>query len=103
MMIGTILIVDDSAMDCHIISRILTGSGYQVGTAESGEEGVIKIKETQPDLILMTVVMPGINGFQVTRILARNETIRHTPIILCTNDVVEALPPVLKITAVSLV
>lgn len=84
MTIRTILVVDDSATDRHILSRILTDSGYQVGTAESGEEGVAKIKEIRPDLILMDVVMPGINGFQATRILARDDTTRHIPIILCT-------------------
>lgn len=84
MTIRTILVIDDSATDRHVLSSILTESGYQVGTAQSGEEGVAKIKETRPDLILMDVVMPGINGFQATRILARDHSTRHIPIILCT-------------------
>jgi len=85
MTINTILVIDDSPTDRHILSRMLTKSGYQVGTAESGEEGVLKIKQYRPDLVLMDVVMPGINGFQATRLLARDDETRHIPIILCTS------------------
>jgi twitching motility two-component system response regulator PilH len=84
MPIRTILVVDDSPTDRHILSSILTQNGYEVGTAESGEEGVAKIKEIWPDLVLMDVVMPGINGFQATRMLARDDATRHIPVILCT-------------------
>ena len=84
MTVRTILIIDDSPTDRHIISNILTKNGYQVGIAESGEEGVNKAKETWPDLVLMDVVMPGINGYQATRMLARDVTTRHIPVILCT-------------------
>lgn len=85
MTINTILVIDDSPTDRHILSRMLTQSGYQVGTAESGEEGVLKIKQDMPDLVLMDVVMPGINGFQATRMLARDDETRHIPVILCTS------------------
>lgn len=85
MIINTILVIDDSPTDRHILSRMLTKSGYQVGTAESGEEGVLKIKQYMPDLVLMDVVMPGINGFQATRMLARDDETRHIPVILCTS------------------
>lgn len=85
MTINTILVVDDSPTDRHVLSRMLTNNGYQVGTAESGEEGVLKIKQYMPDLVLMDVVMPGINGFQATRMLARDDETRHIPVILCTS------------------
>lgn len=78
------MVVDDSPTDRHIISSILTQNGYQVGVAESGEEGVTKARETWPDLVLMDVVMPGINGYQATRMLARDSATRHIPVILCT-------------------
>ena len=84
MTIKTILVVDDSPTDRHILLNILTRSGYQVDVAGSGEEGVTKVREVWPDLVLMDVVMPGINGFQATRILARDEATRHIPVILCT-------------------
>lgn len=85
MTINTILVVDDSPTDRHVLSRMLTNNGYQVGTAESGEECVLKIKQYMPDLVLMDVVMPGINGFQATRMLARDDETRHIPVILCTS------------------
>ena len=54
----------------------LTKAGYHVTTAENGEEGIAKAKATKPDLILMDIVMPGLNGFQATRTLTRDE--EHT-------------------------
>lgn len=84
MTVRTILVVDDSPTDRYIISDILIKNGYQVDIAESGEEGVNKVREIRPDLVLMDVVMPGMNGYQATRILARDATTRHIPVILCT-------------------
>ncbi|WP_028460648.1 response regulator [Nitrosomonas cryotolerans] len=84
MIIRKILIVDDSPTERHILSNILTRNGYQIGVAGSGEEGVAKTREMMPDLILMDVVMPGLNGFQATRIIARDKTTQHIPIIICT-------------------
>lgn len=85
MSIRKILVVDDSPTDRHVLRNILIENGYQVGIAESGEEGVSKIKESMPDLVLMDVVMPGMNGFQATRVLSRDEATQHIPIILCTS------------------
>ena len=64
---------------------MLTKNGYQVITAESGEEGVEKAKKELPDLVLMDVVMPGLNGYQATRTLTREESTKHIPIIVCTS------------------
>ena len=85
MSIRKILVIDDSPTDRHVLRNILIENGYQVGIAESGEEGVSKIKESMPDFVLMDVVMPGMNGFQATRVLSRDETTQHIPIILCTS------------------
>ena len=85
MPVKTILIVDDSPTERHVLSELLTQNGYQVITAENGEEGVEKAKSEQPDLILMDVVMPGLNGYQATRTLTRDETTKHIPIIVCTS------------------
>jgi twitching motility two-component system response regulator PilH len=85
MPIRTILIVDDSPTERHVLSELLMRSGYQVITAENGEEGVEKTRKLQPDLVLMDVVMPGLNGYQATRTLTRDETTRHIPIIVCTS------------------
>ncbi len=52
--------------------------------AENGEEGVAQAKQTIPDLIIMDVVMPGMNGFQATRALSKEETTKNIPVIMCT-------------------
>lgn len=80
----TILIVDDSPTERHILSQMLLGGGYEVRTAESGDEGIELARKIKPDVILMDVVMPGTNGFQATRSLSRDEATKHIPVILCT-------------------
>ncbi|HSC79113.1 MAG TPA: response regulator [Chitinolyticbacter sp.] len=85
MSIKKVLIVDDSPTERHFLGELLTKNGYQVVTAESGEEAVEKVKDIMPDLILMDVVMPGMNGFQATRTISREEATKHIPIIMCTS------------------
>jgi twitching motility two-component system response regulator PilH len=85
MSIKKILIVDDSPTERHFLGELLTKNSFQVMTAESGEEAVAKVKELMPDLILMDVVMPGMNGFQATRTISRDEATKHIPIIMCTS------------------
>ncbi|MGK0499388.1 MAG: twitching motility two-component system response regulator PilH [Oceanicoccus sp.] len=79
-----VLIVDDSPTETHKMSTILGKHGYEVITAESGEEGVAKAKQTLPDVVLMDIVMPGLNGFQATRQLSKNDSTRHIPVIIVT-------------------
>jgi len=62
-----ILVVDDSPTEVHVLQTILEKNGHVVIIAESGEAGIIMAKETLPDVVLMDVVMPGMNGFQATR------------------------------------
>ena len=85
MPIKTILVVDDSATERHVLSELLSRQGYRIISAGTGEEGIEKARKEQPDLILMDVVMPGLNGYQATRTLTRDEATRHIPIILCTS------------------
>lgn len=85
MAIKKILIVDDSPTERHFLGELLTKNGFQIMTLESGEEAVLKAKELMPDLILMDVVMPGMNGFQATRTISREEATKHIPIIMCTS------------------
>ncbi|WP_035057929.1 response regulator [Andreprevotia chitinilytica] len=85
MSIKKILIVDDSPTERHFLGELLTKNGFQILTVESGEEAVAKAKELMPDLILMDVVMPGMNGFQATRTISRDEATKHIPIIMCTS------------------
>ncbi|WP_444995638.1 response regulator transcription factor [Aliikangiella sp. IMCC44359] len=79
-----ILIVDDSPTETHVLSTILESNGYQIVTAESGEAGVEVAKQELPDLILMDVVMPGLNGFQATRQLKKESTTAHIPVVIVT-------------------
>jgi twitching motility two-component system response regulator PilH len=85
MPVKNILVVDDSATERFFTVDVLSKAGYQVTTAESGEEGIAKAKADKPDLILMDVVMPGLNGYQATRTLSRDEGTKSIPIIVCTS------------------
>lgn len=77
-----ILVIDDSATERHFFSSVLQKNGHDVTLAMDGEEGIEKAKELTPDLILMDLVMPGLNGFQATRQLSQNETTTDIPIVI---------------------
>ena len=85
MPIQKILIVDDSKTELHHLSEILGKKGYSVRTAENGEEALSRLAEEKPDLILMDVVMPGQNGFQLTRAITRDPRFADVPVIMCTS------------------
>jgi twitching motility two-component system response regulator PilH len=84
MPIHRILVVDDSATERYYLSDILKKRGYEVATAENAEDGLAMARKGKPDLILMDVVMPGMNGFQATRKLAKDPETQAIPVILCT-------------------
>lgn len=84
MAIKKILLVDDSPTERHFLNGLLVKEGYQVVLAENGEEGISKSKQEMPDLIIMDVVMPGLNGFQATRAISKDESTKHIPVIMCT-------------------
>ena len=77
-----ILIIDDSPTEMYRFKEILNKYGYAVLEANNGADGVTLAQAEQPDLILMDVVMPGVNGFQATRKLARGEKTKHIPIVI---------------------
>lgn len=79
-----ILIVDDSPTEMHVLKSMLEKNGFQTLTATSGEEGVQVATAEKPDLVLMDVVMPGLNGFQATRQLTKNKDTASIPVIICT-------------------
>lgn len=89
MPIKTILIIDDSPTERHILTQLLVGGGYQVSTAESGEQGIERARQIKPHLILMDVVMPGTNGFQATRALQRDDATKDIPVIICSTKAQE--------------
>ncbi len=79
-----ILIVDDSPSQLLGIQRIVEKLGHEILTATDGAAGVEAARAQLPDLVLMDVVMPNLNGFQATRTLARDASTRHIPVILVT-------------------
>ena len=85
MTIQKILLVDDSKTELHFLSELLGKRGYSVRTAENGEEAMRRLLEETPDLILMDVVMPGQNGFQLTRSITRDPRFANVPVIMCTS------------------
>jgi twitching motility two-component system response regulator PilH len=85
MPIKKILIVDDSATIRYFLLDVLVKAGYEIVTAVSGEEAIIKVKSEMPDLVLMDIVMPGINGFQATRAITKDEATKHIPVVILTS------------------
>lgn len=81
---ATVLVVDDSPTETRILSNLLTKAGYRVETAANGEEGVAAARQIHPDVILMDVIMPVLNGFQATRILRGDAATAAIPIIMVT-------------------
>jgi twitching motility two-component system response regulator PilH len=89
MTIQKILLVDDSKTELHHLTDILSKRGYSVRTAENGEDAMRRLGEDKPDLILMDVVMPGQNGFQLTRAITRDPRFSDVPVIMCTSKGLE--------------
>jgi twitching motility two-component system response regulator PilH len=89
MAIRKILLVDDSKTELHHLTDILTKRGYSVRTAENGDDAMRRLAEDKPDLILMDVVMPGQNGFQLTRAITRDPRFEDVPVIMCTSKGLE--------------
>jgi twitching motility two-component system response regulator PilH len=89
MPIQKILVVDDSKTELHHLSELLTRKGFAVRTAENGEEALRRLADDKPDLILMDVVMPGQNGFQLTRTITRDPRYADVPVIMCTSKGLE--------------
>ncbi len=80
-----VLIVDDSPTDVHVMQKALEQNGFQTASAADGSEAIRKARELHPDLILMDIVMPGLNGFQATRQLASDPETRAIPVIMVTS------------------
>ena len=85
MAIKDILLVDDSRTELHFVSSLLIKRGYSVRTAENGTQALRQLEEQVPDLIMMDVVMPGQNGFQLTRTITRDPRYAGVPVIMCSS------------------
>ncbi len=80
----TILLVEDNEMNRDMLSRRLQRKGYTVIAAQDGEQGHLLACSKSPDLILMDISLPMMNGWEVTRLLKSNESTKHIPIIALT-------------------
>ncbi|WP_295455700.1 response regulator [uncultured Thiodictyon sp.] len=81
---ATVLVVDDSPTETRIFINTLSQAGYKVETATDGEQGVEMARRLRPDVILMDVIMPTLNGFQATRVLHKDAATANIPIIMVT-------------------
>ncbi len=79
-----ILIVDDTPLNVKMLADLLTFKGYQAITAASGAEGLAKIEAEHPDLVLLDVMMPGMNGYEVCRQIRANPATGILPVVMVT-------------------
>ncbi|OOQ61488.1 response regulator [Mucilaginibacter pedocola] len=85
-----ILIVDDNELVTEVMSYILTNNGYDVTTLNSGDGVVAHIRTTHPDLVIMDIVLPGVDGRDICRIIKHNKATQNLPVIICSgNDDIE--------------
>ena len=78
----SILVIDDESSFLLALELILKSAGYNVMTATNGEEGLIKIKDARPHLVLLDIMMPGIGGFETLKTIRNSPDFKNTPIIL---------------------
>ena len=77
-----VLIVDDSPTEQHVFCKALEQHGFDTVVASDGEEAIATAEQVQPEVIVMDVVMPGMNGFQATRRLSRNQVTANIPVVI---------------------
>jgi len=86
----TILVVEDSPTEMQMVKTALQNKGYEVITAANGEEGLEKVRHQLPSLVVLDVVLPGRNGFQVCRDLKSSPDTKNVPVILLTSKTQES-------------
>ncbi|QYR53473.1 response regulator [Lysobacter soyae] len=77
-----ILIVEDSPTELTVMSQFLSKQGHEVLSAASAEEGIETCKREMPDLVVMDVVLPNMNGFQATRAISKDDSTKHIPVMI---------------------
>jgi len=87
--VAHILIIDDSPTDVRVFTTLLERAGHQVAAVSSAEEGIERAKADLPNLVIMDVIMPGMNGFQATRTLTRDPITAKVPIVMITTKSME--------------
>jgi twitching motility two-component system response regulator PilH len=87
--LANILIIDDSPTDVRVFTTLLERAGYKVDSVGSAEEGIERVRLDKPNLVIMDVIMPGMNGFQATRTLTRDPATSNIPIVMITTKSME--------------
>lgn len=87
--VAKILIIDDSPTDVRVFTTLLERAGFEVDAVNTAEEGIERARGELPDLIIMDVIMPGMNGFQATRTLSRDSVTAAVPIVMITTKSME--------------
>ena len=86
---ANILIIDDSPTDVRVFTTLLERAGHRVDAVNNAEDGIERVRVTQPELVIMDVIMPGMNGFQATRTLTRDPVTAGVPIVIITTKSME--------------
>ncbi|GAB1541050.1 hypothetical protein NUACC21_37200 [Scytonema sp. NUACC21] len=81
-----ILVVDDFALNVSLLQTALEAEGYDVDTATNGNSALAKIEASPPDLVVLDVMMPGMNGYELTRCIRQNDKLPFIPILLVTGS-----------------
>lgn len=84
-----IFIIDDSPTDVRVFTTLLEKAGHRVSSAPSAELGIVAVKRERPDVVIMDVIMPGMNGFQATRDLSRDPASANIPILIVSTKSME--------------
>ncbi|MGV0028264.1 response regulator [Phormidesmis priestleyi] len=101
--VDRILVVDDVADNSFLLQTFLELEGYQVEVADNGYSALEKIETAPPDLVLLDVMMPGMNGYEVVRHIRKNQQLPFIPILLVTGHELNALPQVDEATVNGLI
>jgi twitching motility two-component system response regulator PilH len=79
-----VLIVDDSPTEVHLLRQFLEKAGFETDAAQDGSECLAKARARRPDVVIMDIVMPGMNGYQATRELSRDPETASIPVVMVT-------------------
>ena len=81
-----ILIIEDEKIICDLLERKLTREGYSVVITTNGIDGLVKMREDRPDIVLLDIIMPKMGGFEVMEEMNKDETLKDIPVIVVSNS-----------------
>ncbi len=81
-----VLIIEDEEILCNLLQKKVSSAGYETYIARDGEEGIKKVREVQPDLVLLDIVMPKMGGFEVLEEMNKDEKLSSIPVVVVSNS-----------------